>query len=51
MTDDEVLAKYKAMEEYFGELPNFEHYPRQFMYYVRLYDYYNPVVDKNEEVE
>jgi hypothetical protein len=40
MTDDEALTKYKEMEEYFGELPNFEHHPKQFAYYVRLYDYY-----------
>jgi len=41
MTDEEALAKYEAMEEYFGELPNFEHHPRQFAYYVRMFDYYN----------
>jgi len=49
-TDEEVLAKYNAMEEYFGELPNFEHYPRQFAYYVKLYDYRNLMLDKNSEV-
>lgn len=51
MTDEEALEKYKKMEEYFGELPNFEHHPRQFMYYIRLYDYYNPELDENPETE
>lgn len=40
MTDEEALKKYQEMEEYFGTLPNFEHHPRQFAYYVRLYEYY-----------
>jgi hypothetical protein len=51
MTDEEALAKYAAMEEYFGELPNFEHHPRQFAYYVRMYDYYNSRLDIIPEVE
>jgi hypothetical protein len=37
MTDEQALALYKAMEEEFGELPDFEHYPRQFIYYYKLY--------------
>lgn len=41
MSDEEALAKYEAMEKYFGELPNFEHHPIQFAHYVRVYDYYN----------
>jgi len=51
MTDEEALAKYTAMEEYFGELPNFEHHPRQFAYYVKLYDYYNSRLDKTPDME
>ena len=51
MTDEEALAKYKAMEEHFGELPDFDHHPRQFAYYVKLYDYYNSRLDENQEVE
>jgi hypothetical protein len=41
VTDEEALAKYEAMKEYFGELPNFEHYPRQFAHLVKVYDYYH----------
>jgi hypothetical protein len=37
MTDEQVLALYVAMEAEFGELPNFEHYPRQFAYYIKLF--------------
>jgi len=37
MTDEQALALYAAMEVEFGELPNFEHYPRQFIYYYKLY--------------
>jgi hypothetical protein len=39
MTDQQVLELYKAMEEEFGELPNFEHHPLQFAYYYRLYKF------------
>ena len=37
MTNEQVLALYSAMETEFGELPNFEHYPQQFIYYYKLY--------------
>lgn len=38
MTDEQVLMLYVAMEEEFGDmLPNFEHYPIQFAYYVKLF--------------
>jgi hypothetical protein len=37
MTDEQVLALYKAMEAEFGELPNFEHYPKQFLFYYKLF--------------
>jgi hypothetical protein len=37
---DNVMQKYKEMEEMFGEsLPNPEHHPIQFRYYVKLYNY------------
>lgn len=49
MTDDEVTQKYKEMEEMFGEtLPNFEHHPIQFRYYVKLFDYQKKVDNKTE---
>lgn len=41
MTDEELLRVYKIyeeMQEMFGDkLPNPEHYPRVFEYYVKLY--------------
>jgi hypothetical protein len=41
MTDEQALEFYNELKEHFGDkLPNFEHYPRQFAYYVRLYRYY-----------
>jgi len=42
MTDQEVLEKYNALEEHWGDkLANFEHHPRQFAYQVALFNYYN----------
>lgn len=41
MTDQEVLEHYERMKEYFdGELPDPDHEPRRFAYYVKLYRYY-----------
>lgn len=41
MTDEEVLAFYAKLEEYYGDsLANFEHHPQQFMHQVKLYLYY-----------
>jgi len=37
MTDEQALALYSAMEAEFGELPNFEHCPKQFLFYYKLY--------------
>ena len=37
MTNEQALALYSAIETEFGELPNFEHYPQQFIYYYKLY--------------
>lgn len=37
MTDEQALALYSAMETEFGELPDVEHYPRQFQYYYKLF--------------
>lgn len=37
MTDEQALALYAAMEAEFGDLPNFEHYPQQFIYYYKLF--------------
>lgn len=52
MTDAEVLKEYNAMQDYFGDrLPNFEHYPRQFAYYVKLYRYYKGKQNENSSGE
>jgi hypothetical protein len=41
LTDEQVLAFYKELEEHYGDsLANFEHYPRQFANQVLLYSYY-----------
>lgn len=41
MSDAEVLAFYKELEEFYGDhLANFEHYPRIFANQVKLYRYY-----------
>jgi len=37
MTDEQAIALYTAMEAEFGELPNFEHYPKQFLFYYKLF--------------
>ena len=40
MTDEEALKFYEVLvEEYGDRLPNFEHCPHEFAYYVRLYKY------------
>jgi hypothetical protein len=41
MTDDEVLALYNELVEWYGtSLANFEHEPRRFAFQVKLYRYY-----------
>lgn len=41
MSDEEVLAFYNELVEHYGDkLPNFEHQPKQFMQYVKMYRYY-----------
>ena len=41
MTDEEVLAFYNELVEYYGDdLPSMEHEPRRFAYCVKLYRYY-----------
>ena len=40
MTDDEVLKMYERMQEVFGdELPDPEHEPIKFAYYVKIFKY------------
>lgn len=41
MTDEEILKAYEEMVERWGDaLPNPEHEPRRFAYFVKLYNYY-----------
>lgn len=41
MTDEEIRKAYEEMLEIWGEnLPNPEHEPIRFAYYVRMYRYY-----------
>lgn len=39
MTDEQLIAHYNEMIKMFGKLPNPEHSPLEFKYYVRLYQY------------
>jgi hypothetical protein len=49
MTDEEIMAYYDKLKEYYGDsLADFEHYPIQFAHQVKLYRYYNERV-KNED--
>lgn len=41
MTDDEVVALYHDMLNRWPNLPNPEHEPKRFAYYVRLYHHVN----------
>jgi hypothetical protein len=41
MSDEEILYHYNRMVEIFGTLPNPEHEPRQFQYFVMLYQKYH----------
>ena len=49
MTDDEVLKMYERMQEVFGdELPDPEHEPIKFAYYVKIFKYYHTEVAEVE---
>ena len=37
MTDQQIIDMYNEMEKMFGTLPNPEHEPIRFAYYVKLY--------------
>lgn len=42
MTDEEVLYHYNKMVEIFSsDLPDPDHEPRRFAFYVKLYKYYH----------
>lgn len=41
MSDEEVMRFYEELVEHYGDkLANFEHYPRQFAYQVKIYRWY-----------
>lgn len=49
VTNDEVKQMYEEMKAMFGErLPDPEHHPIQFRYYVKLFDYQKKVDNKTE---
>jgi len=49
MNDDEVLEHYERMKEIFGDdLPDPEHEPIRFAYYVKIYKYYHPKEEVTE---
>ena len=37
MSNEEVLQHYRRMVEIYGSLPDPDHEPKQFTYYVKLY--------------
>ena len=40
VSDEEIVKAYEEMVEMWGDnLPNFEHHPIQFAYYVRMYKF------------
>lgn len=47
MNDEQVIKKYQELIDEFGDkLPNPEHCPKEFAYYVKLYTYH--IRRKNE---
>jgi hypothetical protein len=43
MSDDQIEKAFDEMRDMFGELPNPEHEPRRFAWYVKLWKYYKIV--------
>jgi hypothetical protein len=43
MSDEEIEKALDEMRSMFGELPNPEHEPRRFAWYVKLWKYYKTV--------
>ncbi len=41
MTDQEILYHYERMKKIYPDLPDPEHEPIRFAYYVKLYRYYH----------
>lgn len=41
MTDEEVISHYNRMVEIFGELPDIDHEPIRFAYFVKIYKHYH----------
>lgn len=48
MTDDDIVKLYDELVKEFGDkLPNPEHFPIQFKYYIRLYLHLKELGSKN----
>lgn len=51
MTNEQALVLYTAMKEEFGDmLPNFEHHPIQFAYYIKLFKLIQHVQKSNQHI-
>ena len=51
MTDSEALELYNKMEEMFGDkLPDPEHCPKEFQYYIKLYFYEKFIDESNRNI-
>ena len=46
INDAEIEAVLREMLEMFGKLPDPEQYPRQFDYYLRMYQFYKNYLGK-----
>lgn len=40
MTNEEVLRMYEDLRKHFPNAPDFEHFPKTFAYYVKLYKHF-----------
>lgn len=40
MTDEEFMFHYENMKKLFKDVPDPEHFPKTFAYFVKLYKYY-----------
>lgn len=49
LTDEEILKAYEEMKEHYGDkLPNPDHFPSVFGYYVKLFKTYHMKKEENE---
>lgn len=51
MTDEEAIAFYEELLEWYGTLPNPDHEPIQFANCVKLYKYYRERKNENSNLQ